>query len=98
VFAINLFNSEDRDYLTRFTKARAKQPDKMAGVKFERGAETGCPILEGAAAFMEGKVVQMVNVGDYDVLIGEIINAGILKPGKVEDTLTLPDLGWSYAG
>ena len=98
VFAINLFNSEDRDYLTRFTKARAKQPDKMTGVKFERGAETGCPILEGAAAFMEGKVVQMVDVGDYDVLIGEIINAGILKPGKVEDTLTLPDLGWSYAG
>lgn len=99
VFAVNIFNAEDQEYLTRFTKGRAKQPDKMAGAQFEPGPQTGCPILEGAAAFLECKVVQMINVGgDHDVLIGEVINAGILKPGEVEDTLSLPDLGWSYAG
>ncbi len=99
VFAINIFNKEDRDSLTRFTKARAKQPEKMDGVSFAHGPETGCPILEGAAAFLECKVVQMVSTGgDHDILVGEVINAAILMEGEVEDTLTLLDLGWSYAG
>ena len=57
------------------------------------------PVLDGAAAFLECKVVQMVDVGgDHDILVGEVISAEILKPGEVGDTLTLPDLGWSYAG
>lgn len=99
VFAINIFNKEDQDILTQFTKPRAKAPDKMTGANFTPGPKTGCPILNGTAAFIECKVVQMVDVGgDHDVLVGEAINAAILKPGEVGDTLTLPDVGWSYAG
>jgi hypothetical protein len=30
--------------------------------------------------------------------VGKVVNAGILKPGEVADTLTLPHVGWSYAG
>lgn len=99
VFAINIFNQEDQDSLTQFTKGRAKAPDKMKGANYTPSPQTGCPILEGAAAFLECKVVQIVDVGgDHDILVGEVINAEILKPGEVEDSLTLPDLGWSYAG
>jgi flavin reductase (DIM6/NTAB) family NADH-FMN oxidoreductase RutF len=99
VFAVNIFNKEDQDSLTAFTKARAKNPDKMKNASFTPGPETGVPILDGAAAYLECKVVQMVNVGgDHDILVGEVINAGILKPGTVDDTLTLPHVGWSYAG
>lgn len=99
VFTVNIFNKEDQDSLTQFTKARAKAPDKMAGAAYTPGPQTGCPILDGAAAFLECKVVQMVDVGgDHDILVGEVINAEILKPGEVGDTLTLPDVGWSYAG
>ncbi len=99
VFAVNIFNKEDQDALTRFSKARAKAPDKMTSVNFTAGPQTGCPILEEAAAYLECKVVQMVNVGgDHDVMVGEVINAEVLKPGEVEDTLTLPHVGWSYAG
>lgn len=98
-FAINIFNKEDQDILTQFTKPRAKAPDKMTGANYTPGPKTGCPILNGTAAFIECKVVQMVDVGgDHDVLVGEAINAAILKPGEVGDTLTLPDVGWSYAG
>jgi flavin reductase (DIM6/NTAB) family NADH-FMN oxidoreductase RutF len=60
---------------------------------------TGCPIIEGTAAYIECKVVDLIDVGgDHDILIGEAIGAGVLKPGEAADTLTLPDVGWSYAG
>lgn len=99
VFAINIFNREDRDILSQFTKPRAKAPDKMAGAAYTPGPETGCPIIDGAAAYLECQVVQLIDIGgDHDLLVGEVINAGILKPGEVENTLTLPDIGWSYAG
>lgn len=98
-FAINVFNKEDQESLTQFSKARAKNPEKMENAVFSPGPETGCPILDGAAAYLECKVVRMIDIGgDHDLLVGEVINAGVLKPGDVNDTLTLPKVGWSYAG
>jgi flavin reductase (DIM6/NTAB) family NADH-FMN oxidoreductase RutF len=82
-----------------FTKARAKRPDKMDNAVWAPGPETGCPILEGAAAYLECRVTQLVDIGgDHDLLVGEVVNAGILKEGEVTDTLTLPSVGWNYAG
>lgn len=99
VFAVNIFNKEDQEAMTPFSKARAKRPDKMETAQYTPGPETGCPILEGAAAYVECKVTQIIDIGgDHDVVIGEAIGAGINKPGEVTDTLTLPHVGWSYAG
>jgi flavin reductase (DIM6/NTAB) family NADH-FMN oxidoreductase RutF len=99
VFAVNIFNKEDEEAMTRYSKARAKRPDKMDDAVYTAGPETGCPILEGAAAYLECEVVDLIDIGgDHDILVGEVINAGILKPGEVTDTLTLPHVGWSYAG
>jgi flavin reductase (DIM6/NTAB) family NADH-FMN oxidoreductase RutF len=99
VFAINLFNKGDEEAMMPFTKARAKRPDKMESAQYTPGPETGCPILEGAAAFLECKVVEFVDIGgDHDIMVGEVINAGVIKEGKVTDSLTLPHVGWSYAG
>jgi flavin reductase (DIM6/NTAB) family NADH-FMN oxidoreductase RutF len=99
VFAVNIFNKEDEEYIKQFTKGRAKDPDKMVEVQYESGPETGCPILEGAAAYLECKVIDLIDIGgDHDLLVGEVINAGILKEGDETDTLTLPHVGWSYAG
>lgn len=99
LFAINLFNKDDQEAMMPFTKARAKRPEKMAEASFSPAPETGCPVLEGAAAYIECKVVQIIDIGgDHDIVVGEAIAAGILKPGTVADTLTLPYVGWSYAG
>lgn len=99
VFAVNVFNKEDQDALTIYSKPRAKRPDKMENALFLPAPETGCPILDGAAAYLECKVVQLVDIGgDHDILVGEVVNAAILKAGEVDDTLSLPDVGWSYAG
>jgi flavin reductase (DIM6/NTAB) family NADH-FMN oxidoreductase RutF len=99
VFAVNIFNKADQEAILPFTKSRSRKPDKMEGVTFTAAPETGCPVLEGAAAYVECRVTSMVDVGgDHVVLVGEAIGAGILKDGTVGDTLTLPDVGWSYSG
>ena len=98
-FAINVFKKEDAEIVKKLTKARAKKPDKMEGVVWTPGPTTGCPLLQGASAFIECRVVSLVDVGgDHDLLVGEVVNALVLKPGDVHTTLTLPDLGWNYGG
>ncbi|MFN8373576.1 MAG: flavin reductase family protein [Anaerolineae bacterium] len=99
VFAINIFNKADVEAIKPFTKSRAKKPEKMEGVAYTPGSVTGCPVLGTAAAYVECKVVAIVDAGgDHDVVIGEVIGAGVNKPGKADSSLTLVDLGWSYAG
>lgn len=99
VFAINLFNKEDQEAIMPFTGGRAKRPDKMTNATYSDAPETGCPVLEGAAAYVECKVTQIVDIGgDHDIVVGEVVGGAVLKEGDVNDTLTLPHVGWSYAG
>ena len=61
--------------------------------------EKGSPILEGAAVYLECRVFRIVDTGgDHDIIVGEVVGAGVSSPGEAGDMLTLPDLGWSYAG
>jgi len=99
VFAVNIFNKADQEAIMPYTKGRARNPEKMVNAIYTPAPVTGCPVLANAAAYIECKVVRMVDVGgDHIILVGEAINAGVMKEGEVTDTLTLPDVGWSYAG
>lgn len=99
VFAVNIFRIEDQDAIKPFTKSRAKNPDKMTNVEFTRGQRTDCPILPEAAAYLECKVVGKLETGgDHDLILGEVVNAEVRKAGGASETLSLPDLGWNYAG
>lgn len=99
VFAINLFKKEDAEAIKPYTKSRAKRPDKMDNVQYTLAPQTGCPILEGAAAYVECRLQQVIDIGgDHDLVVGEVIGGGVLKEAETADILTLTDLGWSYAG
>jgi flavin reductase (DIM6/NTAB) family NADH-FMN oxidoreductase RutF len=99
VFAVNMFKETDDEKIKPFTKGRAKDPDKMKNASFEPAPETGCPILDGAAAYVECRVIQIVDTGgDHDIVIGEPVGAEVFAAGDAADMLSLPDLGWSYAG
>ena len=65
VFAVNIFNKEDDAVIRQLTKARAKKPDKMAGVAWTPGPATGCPVLEGAAAVIECRAVSYTHLDVY---------------------------------
>lgn len=99
VFTVNIFNEADADVIKGFTKSREKNPDKVKDANYSAGPETGAPVVDGAAAYLECRVVQIVDVGgDHDLVVGEVVGAGVSKEGPVDETLTLPDIGWSYAG
>ena len=99
VFAINIFRAEDEEAMMPFTKGRSKNPDKMNSAQFQAAPQTGCPVLSGAAAYIEFKVTQIVDTGgDHDIVVGEPVGAEVLKPTDVNEVMTLPHLGWSYAG
>jgi flavin reductase (DIM6/NTAB) family NADH-FMN oxidoreductase RutF len=99
VFIVNVFNKEDVGAIKPFIKGHSKSPDKMKDAMFTEGSVTACPILVGAAAYLECKVTVIHDVGgDHNIIVGEVVGAGSIKPGDVKDALTLPYLGWSYAG
>jgi flavin reductase (DIM6/NTAB) family NADH-FMN oxidoreductase RutF len=71
----------------------------MQEATYTEAPETGCPVLEGAAAYVECKVVDIFDVGgDHVIVVGEAVGAGVMKEAEVGDMMTLPHLGWSYAG
>lgn len=99
VFGVNIFRKEDDRLIKYFTKSRERNPDKVADADYTLSPEVSVPIVDGAAANLEVRVTEIVDVGgDHDVVIGEVVGAQVFKPGDCEDTLTLPHIGWSYAG
>jgi flavin reductase (DIM6/NTAB) family NADH-FMN oxidoreductase RutF len=99
VFAINVFLEADAESIKPFTKGRSRNPDKMNDASFTEAPITKCPILENSAAYLECKVVSIHETGgDHNIVVGEVVGAGVSKAGDVHDTLSLLDLGWSYAG
>jgi flavin reductase (DIM6/NTAB) family NADH-FMN oxidoreductase RutF len=99
VFAINVFLQADQELIFPFTKSRSKNPDKMKDIEYTTAQATGCPIVSGAAAVLECKVINVFDTGgDHHLILGEVIASEEFKPGKVDDTLNLPGVGWSYAG
>ena len=98
-FVINIFGKEEADAIKPFTKGREKNPDKMKEAKFTPAQETGGAVLEGAAAYLECKLVGKHNSGgDHDIFVGEVVGAKVIEPGEAGETLSLPHIGWSYAG
>ncbi len=99
VFGVNIFLKDDQDSLMPFTKGRAKNPDKMTDANYEAAPETGVPVLAGAAAVIECRVVgELDSGGDHVIIVGEAVAANVMKEGEPNDVLSLPHLGWSYAG
>jgi flavin reductase (DIM6/NTAB) family NADH-FMN oxidoreductase RutF len=99
VFAVNVFSMEDSDIISQFTKSRAKNPDKVEEASFTPGPETGCPILDKAAAYLEVRVSRIIDIGgDHDLIVGEVVGAGVRTALEPTEVLSLPGLGWSYAG
>ena len=98
-FGLNLFLQADSDAIMGVTSGRAKKPEKMDNAVYSGAPETGVPVLAGAAAFIECRVTQIIDVGgDHDIIVGEAINADVMKEGGPPDVLSLTQLGWSYAG
>ncbi len=92
VFSINVVAEADTGLIEKFVEPQERAGNKLGGVAF-RTAETGCPILERALAWVECEVAQIVITGDHGLVIGRVVNGGANRDG---DPLTLRAMGWSY--
>ena len=55
----------------------------------------GCPVLDGAMAWIECEAEQFVPAGDHTLVIARVRDAGRLREGE---PLTSSYTGWSYSG
>lgn len=98
-FVVNILRKEDAEVIKAFTKSREKNPGKFDSANYSHGPVTGVPVLDEAAAYLECKVLQMVDSGSgHSAVVAKVVGGGVRKAGKAGETLTLLDLGWSYAG
>jgi flavin reductase (DIM6/NTAB) family NADH-FMN oxidoreductase RutF len=68
----------------------------MAGVPYQMGAISNCPILDEGIAYLECELHEITLTGDHALAIGRVLDGSILREGS--EPLTNRILGWSYAG
>ena len=108
MFSVNVLSAGDKELAARFCQPRnaakiagrsetgsAVVYDKLSGIPYLAGELTACPVLDGALAYLECEVQQVVDTGDHALAIGLVLGGDVLGEGE---PLSSRDLGWSYAG
>jgi flavin reductase (DIM6/NTAB) family NADH-FMN oxidoreductase RutF len=67
-FGVNVLAAEQRELSVRFARP---QPDKFEGVPYELG-EYGVPLLAGAPAHFECRIVDRYYGGDHEIFLGRV--------------------------
>jgi flavin reductase (DIM6/NTAB) family NADH-FMN oxidoreductase RutF len=101
-FGLNVLGKGQQAMAFTFFKPAVREGQRISGEPFRAGA-TGAPILESTPAWVECRVVEVVEGGDHSVVVGEVVEAGVGRTpeGRADDaTLWLKDLGPSifYGG
>lgn len=73
MFGVNILADNQKDLGKHFGFSSGRDSDKFKGIKFHE-SHSGLPVLDGAAAYIECKVVNVVKAGDHDLLIGEVVD------------------------
>jgi flavin reductase (DIM6/NTAB) family NADH-FMN oxidoreductase RutF len=82
-FAINILRADQAGLVDLFGKSSGRKVEKFAETLFELGS-TGSPILKDCLAFVDCSVKWSKEAGDHIVVVGSIVDAGIISDG---DTL-----------
>jgi flavin reductase (DIM6/NTAB) family NADH-FMN oxidoreductase RutF len=94
VFAVNVYESGQRELAAHFSRLTAKVGNKLAGREYTLGS-TGCPLLPEALAAVECRVVFEHPVGDHVLFVGEVVDAHLNREGE---PLTMKEAGFRYSG
>lgn len=86
-FAVNVLKADQQELSTRFAKPG---PKDFSGIELTE-AQTGAPILAGALAYADCKVVDIVRGGDHDMFIGQMLT------GETHEGAPLIFYGGQYA-
>ena len=93
-FALSFLKSGQKDLAFAFFRPTKVEDGKLSGYAYETH-ETGAPVISDAPAWVEGRVVGEVAVGDHSCVVGEVTNAGVKEEAPL---LTLAECGVKYGG
>lgn len=93
-FALSFLESGQKDLAFAFFKPTHVEGQMINGHHFETH-ETGAPVIASAAAWVEGRIVGEVTLGDHSCVVGEVTNALVKRDAKL---LTLEECGVKYGG
>jgi len=94
-FALNVLGKGQQGPAFTFFKPAEKDGNSISGEAYKSGAN-GAPLLESTVASIELKLVQMVELGDHHIAVGEVTEATINQTpdGRADDaTLWMKELG-----
>ena len=74
-FVVNLLAREAEGVAKTYYGPAESGYRKLKGVNITPAPVTGCPVIPGAAAFLDCKVVKRVPCGDHTVFFGEVMAA-----------------------
>lgn len=94
VFSINFLGASQREIAEHFKKP-ADGKSRLENQRFHAGV-TGSPILDDAAGAIECTVVQIVEHGDHDLILGEVFATE--RGPRDEKPLYLHETAWEYGG
>jgi len=69
-------------FIGNFGFKSGRDTDKLKGVNFKLGQTQAPIILDYTLAYMEGKVVNQLDVGSHTLFIAELVDSAILKDGE----------------
>jgi flavin reductase (DIM6/NTAB) family NADH-FMN oxidoreductase RutF len=76
VFTVNILGEQQESVSRIFAKKSEPETGTLRGQAFRRG-ETGAPILEGCLAYVECRVVNVMEGGDHSIFLGEVVSEGV---------------------
>jgi flavin reductase (DIM6/NTAB) family NADH-FMN oxidoreductase RutF len=94
-FALNMLGKDHKGLAFTFFKPAKVEDGKLSGQAYKSGAN-GAPILDASIGAIECKVVQVVELGDHHVFLGEVTEAHLNQPpaGRPDHAiLAMSDLG-----
>ena len=94
-FAVNVFESGQRELAGQLGKRSAKVPDKAEGIPWQPGPVTGSPILDACLGWIECRVTGSLPSGDHTVYVAEVVEAGVRREGA---PLTMAESGFRHSG
>ena len=94
-FALNMLGKDHKSLAFTFFRPVDVSDGKLSGQAYRKGT-TGAPIINDAPGCIECKVVQVIELGDHHIVIGEVVEAHTSRPitGRPDAAiLEMKDLG-----
>jgi len=84
VCAVTILGQGDLDLVRRFGFQSGRNADKFAGLQYSLGPVTGCPLLPGGVAYLEGRINPKLttDTGTHTLFIADVVGGGVLAGGE----------------